>query len=151
MSALWNREASLPNETLRRSCVALHSLPSSAISLSSLLPVVDSGRGKLLAITSDKRSRLAPEVPTVSQTGVLKDFQTSIWTALFAPIGTPEPVLSKIETDIIEALKDPEVVTRLETVGAEVSGMPAAKLREHIQRETGELKKIATEANIHVD
>jgi tripartite-type tricarboxylate transporter receptor subunit TctC len=126
-------------------------VPVSAISLSSLLPVVDSGRVKLLAITSGKRSRLAPEVPTVSQTGVLKDFQSSIWTALFAPIGTPEPVLSKIETDIIEALKDPEVVTRLETVGAEVSGMPAAKLREHIERETGELKKIATEANIHVD
>jgi tripartite-type tricarboxylate transporter receptor subunit TctC len=123
----------------------------SAISLSSLLPVVDSGKVKLLAITSDKRSQLAPAVPTVSETGVLKDFQTSIWTALFAPVGTPEPVVSQIEVDIIAALKDPEVVTRLEKVGAEVSGMPAAKLRERIQRETGELKKIATDANIHVD
>jgi tripartite-type tricarboxylate transporter receptor subunit TctC len=126
-------------------------VPVSAISLSSLLPVVDSGKVKLLAITSDKRSQLAPAVPTVSETGVLKDFQTSIWTALFAPVGTPEPVVSQIEVDIIAALKDPEVVTRLEKVGAEVSGMPAAKLRERIQRETGELKKIATDANIHVD
>jgi tripartite-type tricarboxylate transporter receptor subunit TctC len=126
-------------------------VPVSAISLSSLLPVVDSGKVRLLAITSDKRSRLAPEVPTVSETGVLKDFQTSIWTALFAPVGTPEPVVSQIEADIVAALKDPEVVTRLEKVGAEVSAMPAAKLRERIQRETGELKKIAAEANIRVD
>ena len=126
-------------------------VPLSAVALSSLLPVVDSGKVKLLAITSDKRSRLAPEVPTVSETGTLKDFQTSIWTALFAPVGTPEPIVSKIEADLMEALKDPELVTRLEKVGAEVAAMPAARLREHIQRETDELKKIATEANIRVD
>jgi tripartite-type tricarboxylate transporter receptor subunit TctC len=126
-------------------------VPVSAVSLSSLLPVVDSGKVKLLAITSDKRSSLAPEVPTVGETGVLKDFQTSVWTALFAPVGTPESIVSKIEADLIEALKDPGLVTRLEKVGAEVSGMPAAQLRGHIRRETGELKKIATEANIRVD
>jgi tripartite-type tricarboxylate transporter receptor subunit TctC len=126
-------------------------VPVSAVSLSSLLSVVDSGKVKLLAITSDKRSKLAPEVPTVNETGVLKDFQTSVWTALFAPAGTPESIVSKIEADLIEALKDPGLVTRLEKVGAEVSGMPAAKLREHIQRETDELKRVATQANIRVD
>jgi tripartite-type tricarboxylate transporter receptor subunit TctC len=126
-------------------------VPVSAVSLSSLLSVVDSGKVKLLAITSDKRSKLAPEVPTVNETGVLKDFQTSVWTALFAPAGTPESIVSKIEADLIEALKYPGLVTRLEKVGAEVSGMPAAKLREHIQRETDELKRVATQANIRVD
>jgi tripartite-type tricarboxylate transporter receptor subunit TctC len=126
-------------------------VPVSAVSLSSLLPVVDSGKVKLLAITSAQRTRLAPEVPTVNETGVLKDFQTSIWTALFAPAGTPEAIVSKIEADVIEVLKDPELVTRLSDVGAEVSGMPAAKLRLHIRQETEELKKIANDASIRVE
>lgn len=126
-------------------------VPVSAVSLSSLLPVVDSGKVKLLAITSDKRSALARDVPTVNETGVLRDFQTSIWTALFAPVGTPEAILSKIEADVTEILKDHALVERLEKVGAEVSGMSAAKLRAHIQRETNELKKIANESNIRVE
>jgi tripartite-type tricarboxylate transporter receptor subunit TctC len=126
-------------------------VPVSAVSLSSLLPILDSGKVKLLAITSEKRSSLAPEVPTVSETGVLKDFQTSVWTALFAPAGTPESVVSKIKADLIEVLKEPGLVARLEKVGADVSGMPAAKLRVHIQRETDELRKIANEANIRVE
>jgi tripartite-type tricarboxylate transporter receptor subunit TctC len=123
----------------------------SAISLSSVLPVTDSGKVKLLAITSDKRSNLVPEVPTVNETGVLKSFQTSIWTALFAPAGTPAAIVSQIEADVIEVLKDPVVVTRLEKAGAEPSGMPAAKLRLHIQQETAEFKRIANDANIRVE
>lgn len=126
-------------------------VPVSAVSLSSLLPILDLGKVKLLAITSEKRSSLAPEVPTVSETGVLKDFQTSVWTALFAPAGTPEFVVSKIKADLIEVLKEPGLVARLEKVGADVSGMPAAQLRIHIQRETDELRKIANEANIRVE
>jgi len=126
-------------------------VPVSAVSLSSLLPVVDSGKVKLLAITSNKRSSLAPDVPTVNETGALKDFQTAIWTALFAPVGTPQAIVSKIEADVIEALKDPGLVERLEKAGAQVSGMPAAGLRVHIQHETDELKRIANEANIRVE
>jgi tripartite-type tricarboxylate transporter receptor subunit TctC len=109
-------------------------VPISAVALSSLLPVVDSGKVKLLAITSDKRSSLTPDVPTVNETGVLKDFQSSIWTALFAPVGTPADIVSKIEAYVIDVLKDPALVDRLQKVGAEVSGGPATRLRVHIQR-----------------
>jgi tripartite-type tricarboxylate transporter receptor subunit TctC len=126
-------------------------VPISAVSLSSLLPVIDSGKVKFLAITSEKRSKLAPGVPTVDETGVLKNFQTTIWTGLFAPIGTPEAIVSKIEADVLEALKDPGLVERLEKAGAQASGIPGAKLRVHIQQETNELKRIANEANIHVE
>jgi tripartite-type tricarboxylate transporter receptor subunit TctC len=126
-------------------------VPISAVSLSSLLPVMDSGKVKFLAITSDKRSSLAPGVPTVDETGVLKNFKTEIWTGLFAPVGTPQDIVSKIEADVLEALKDPGLVERLEKAGAQAAGVPAAKLRVHIQQETDELKKIANEANIRVE
>jgi len=126
-------------------------VPVSAVSLSSLLPVVDSGKVKLLAITSESRSNLAPDVPTVNETGVLKGFQTAIWTALFAPTGTPPSILSQVETDVLEALKDPDLVNRLDKAGAQPLVMPSEKLRNHIRQETDELKKIANEANIHVE
>ncbi len=64
-------------------------VPISAIALSSVLSVADSGKVKLLAVTSEKCSQIAPQVPMVNETGVLKDFQSSIWTAVFAPVGTP--------------------------------------------------------------
>ena len=126
-------------------------VPVSAIALSSVVPVVDFGKVKLLAVTSEKRSGVAPQVPTVNETGVLKDFESSIWTAVFAPVGTPAAIVSKIEGDILEALKDPALIERLEKVGAGSAGMPAANLRTHIQRETEDSKKIAKEANIRIE
>jgi tripartite-type tricarboxylate transporter receptor subunit TctC len=126
-------------------------VPISAVSLSSLLPVVDTGKVKLLAITSEKRASLVPNVPTVNETGILKDFQTSIWTALFAPVGTPRDIIAKIQTDLNEAMKDPALIARLEKVGAEVASMPGDKLQAHIRKETDELKKIATEAGIRIE
>jgi tripartite-type tricarboxylate transporter receptor subunit TctC len=125
-------------------------VPVSAIALSSVLPVVDSGKVKLLAITSDKRSSIAPQVPTVNETGVLKNFQSSIWTAVFAPAGTPQEIVSKVEKDILETLKDPDLVARLDKVGAAPAGMPAAGLRDHIVKEAREMKKIASEAKIRI-
>ena len=126
-------------------------VPVSAIALSSVLPVVDSGKVKLLAVTSEKRSDIAPQVPTVNETGVLKNFQTSIWTAVFAPVGTPQAIASKIEADILEALKDAGLIARLEKVGAAPAGMSATNLRTHIARETDEMKKIANEASIRIE
>jgi tripartite-type tricarboxylate transporter receptor subunit TctC len=126
-------------------------VPVSAIALSSVMPVIDTGKIRLLAVTSDKRMSLLPNVPTVMETGVLKDFQSSIWTGLFVPAGTPEPIVAKIEQDLIEVLKDPVVVARLEQVGASAVGMPGAQLRGHIQKEIDELKKLAADANIKLD
>ena len=126
-------------------------VPISAVALSSLLTVADPGKVKLLAITSDRRAALAPDVPTVNETGVLKDFQTSIWTGLFAPVGTPAPIVSKIENDLIEVLKDPDLISRLEKVGANIASMSAVKLREHIRQETDDLKRVAGQAGIRVD
>jgi tripartite-type tricarboxylate transporter receptor subunit TctC len=122
-----------------------------ALALSSVLPLIDSGKIKLLAVTSRKRTGLVPDVPTVIETGVLTDFQSSIWTGLFAPKGTPEPILAKIEADVVEVLNDPAVMSRLEQVGAEAVGMPGAPLKVHIDREIDELTKLATQAGIRLE
>jgi tripartite-type tricarboxylate transporter receptor subunit TctC len=126
-------------------------VPIASIALSSAMPILDSGKVKLLAITALKRSALVPDVPTVAETGVLKDFESSIWTGMFAPAGTPAAIVAKIETDLIAALKEPDIVERLRKAGAEPVGMPANDLKPFIARELNELKKLAAEANIHLD
>ena len=123
----------------------------SAIALSSLMPVVDSGKVKILAVTAAKRASIVPQVPTVNETGVLKDFRSSVWTALFAPLGTPEAIVTKVEADLLDVLNDPEVKSKLEKVGAEVSPIGSAALRNFIRQETDDFKKIAGEANIRVE
>lgn len=126
-------------------------VPIAAVAVSSVLPMVESGKVRLLAVTAGKRISLVPDIPTVMETGVLKDFQSAIWTGLFAPAGTPEPIVAKIEADVIEVLKDGAVISRLDQVGAETVGMPGPALRTHIQKEIDELKKLANDAGIRLE
>ncbi len=122
-----------------------------ALALSTVIQVRDSGKARLLAVTAGRRAKLIPDIPTVNETGVLKDFESSIWTGLFAPRGTPESIASKIQADIIDVLKDPAVIARLGEAGAEAVGMPGTELSERIRTETDHLGKIAKEAGIRLD
>lgn len=121
------------------------------LSITAVIQVKDSGKVRLLAVTSGKRARLIADVPTIKETGVLKDFESSIWTGLFAPSGTPEPIVSKIQADIIAVLEDPAVVARFAELGADAVGMPGAELSRHIRTEIEHLAKIAKEAGIRLD
>jgi tripartite-type tricarboxylate transporter receptor subunit TctC len=119
--------------------------------LSSLGPVKDSGRAKLLAVTSKKRLAMLPDVPTVEETGVLKGFEAAVWTGLFAPKGTPDAIVSKIRTDALEALKDKGLVEKLTAAGAEPTAIAGEELAALIKKETDELSKVAKAANITLE
>lgn len=118
------------------------------VALSAVSPLVDSGNARIVAVTSKTRSRMFPDVPTVQETGVLKDFQASIWTALFAPKGTPADIVAKIQVDTVEVLKDPAFLERLAVVGTDPGDSAGAALVERIKREIDELKKVSKAANI---
>ena len=122
-------------------------VPAGLVALSAVSPLVESGRARLLAVTSTARSKMLPDVPTVIETGVLKEFQASIWTALFVPRGTPDDIVAKIRADAVEALKNGSLLEKLAAVGTD----PGAQLVERIKREIGEISKIAKEANITLD
>lgn len=89
------------------------------VALSAVSPLVDSGQVRLLAVTSTARSKILPDVPTVDETGVLKGFQASIWTALFVPKGTPEEIVVKIRADTLEGLKDSILPEKLAAMGTD--------------------------------
>jgi len=83
------------------------------------LPHVKNGKLRGLAVSSAKRSELAPELPTVSEASGLKDFVTGSWQGFLAAKGTPPEVLERLYVEIDKATKIPEVATRLKELGAE--------------------------------
>lgn len=74
-----------------------------------LLPFAQSGRIKILAVSTRERFPLTPEVPTVAESGGLKDFDSDGWNGILAPAGTPREIVLRINRDINDALATAEV------------------------------------------
>jgi tripartite-type tricarboxylate transporter receptor subunit TctC len=118
----------------------------------SALPYVRSGQVRAYAITGKSRLAAAPDIPTVDEAGA-PGVYISTWFGLFAPKGTPAPVIAKLNAAVVEALADPEVRSRLTDLGQEIP--PAAEqtpaaLAEHLRREIEKWWPIIKEANIKV-
>jgi tripartite-type tricarboxylate transporter receptor subunit TctC len=86
-----------------------------------VLPYVKSGKLKALAVIGNTRSPSLPDVPTVAET--LPGFDVSNWIGIFAPAGTPAPIVSKLNTEIIKIMQQPNVQKRLEAEGAKFKVM----------------------------
>lgn len=78
---------------------------------------VKAGKLKLLAVGSPKRSPLYPDVPTLEEVG-LKNFDADTWFGFYAPAGTPQPVVSRLNTEINKILRSPAFVQRMNAIGA---------------------------------
>jgi len=98
------------------------------------LPHIKSGRIKVLAVASRKRSAMLPNVPTGLEAG-LPGFEAYSWAALFAPAQTPQAVLDKINTDFNAVMKDPEVRRRLLEAGAEADAGTQEQMRQRLRSE----------------
>jgi len=85
------------------------------------MPLIKAGRLQVLAVTSEKRSPVMPELSTLAESG-LRGFDVTSWYALIAPAGTPPAIVSKVQADTASALKQPAVHTRLAGEGAEPVG-----------------------------
>ncbi|CAN7728617.1 tripartite tricarboxylate transporter substrate binding protein [Variovorax paradoxus] len=99
------------------------------------LPLVKSGRLKLLAVTTGKRIALVPELPTMIESGVA-GFEMSSWQAVYAPKGTPKPIVQRLNAEIVKALKQPDVQAKLSgQLAMEIVGSTPEELRDHMARE----------------
>lgn len=93
-------------------------LESAIASIASVVGQVQSGSVRALAVTSEKRSSLTPDVPTVSEAG-LDGFNVAIWWGLLAPAGTDEAIITKVNADVNDVLRQKEFQDLLASVGAE--------------------------------
>ncbi|TFY97493.1 Bug family tripartite tricarboxylate transporter substrate binding protein [Ramlibacter rhizophilus] len=114
--------------------------------VTSAAPQVKGGRINALAVTSEKRSSMLPDVPTLRELGV-GDYDMGSWMGLVVPKGTPQSVITRINTALNDALKSPEFVARMASVGEPVGGSPE-RFRQRIDAERARWSKIVKSENI---
>jgi tripartite-type tricarboxylate transporter receptor subunit TctC len=106
------------------------------------------GRVRAIAMTSPKRSPLAPDVPALAETKGLEGYALENWFGLFAPAATPAPVVEKLSAAVAQVLKDPDLVKRLNELGGEVTPMAPAPFKAFISDESKRFARIVQDANI---
>ncbi|MGE3989774.1 Bug family tripartite tricarboxylate transporter substrate binding protein [Pseudorhodoplanes sp.] len=112
------------------------------------LPLVQSGKLRLLAVATAKPMASLPNVPTVAQT--LPGFESVAWYAVVAPPGTPKAITEKINADINEALRDPAIQERLKKLSAEVVGGSTAETAKYLGAEVDRWNKVIKDANVKI-
>lgn len=102
----------------------------------STLELIQSGKIKAIAVTSEKRNSALPDVPTISESTRVKDFEYSIWSALFAPPNTPEPIAARLTEALNEWVASPENLARINlNASRRLEPMSAAQAAAFLKRE----------------
>jgi tripartite-type tricarboxylate transporter receptor subunit TctC len=112
-----------------------------------VVPLAREGKLRALAITSIKRSALAPDLPTMAESG-FPGFEAVPWFGLFAPAGTPKDVLDKLHSETVKVLAMPEVRKKFDELGLEPVGNTPAEFAAIIRKETPEWAKVIKDAGI---
>ena len=121
-----------------------------AITLNLLGPHFASGKLKPLAVTSAARSTQLPTVPTVAESG-FPGFEAYNWIGVFAPAGTPRPVIARLHDEFVAAVRDPDVRAKLTAVGMEVVGSTPEELDRFVRGEFEHWDKFVREFDIKFD
>jgi tripartite-type tricarboxylate transporter receptor subunit TctC len=112
-----------------------------------VLPLAREGKLRALAISSRKRSALAPELPTMAESG-FPGFEAVPWFGLLAPAGTPKDVLDKLHGETVRTLAMPEVRKKFDDLGLEPVGNTPVEFAAIIRKETPEWAKVIKDAGI---
>ncbi|MBK6004722.1 tripartite tricarboxylate transporter substrate binding protein [Ramlibacter ginsenosidimutans] len=117
--------------------------------LAPALPQIQGGKIRALGVTSARRSSILPDVPAISE--VLPGFDISSWQAVFAPAGVPKPIVDRLAAEMIKAINDPEVKSKLVAQGIEPGGMTPAELAAFQKSEVAKWAKVIKAGNIKLD
>lgn len=115
--------------------------------LTSAVPLINSGKLRALAVTSLKRASEYPNIPTMDESGV-KGFQAVAWNGLSAPARTPREIVNKISNDVAAALRSPDVADKFRREGAEPAIMSPIEFSAFIRDEIVKWGKVAKIAKI---
>jgi tripartite-type tricarboxylate transporter receptor subunit TctC len=113
----------------------------------SAVPLVKAGRIRVIGVSSPKRLSVLPDVPTIAEAG-LKGFRFDSWGAIFVQGKTPRPIIDKLNRAIVNALRDPDIETRMLALGAEPAPTTPAELDKFVVKELAIIQKLANAAGI---
>lgn len=106
------------------------------------LELIQSGKVKAIAVASEKRNPGLPDVPTINESGKIKNFEYSIWSALFAPPGTPQPIVARLNAAVNEWVVSPDNQARVKLNASRQ--MPAMSLAETAAFQKSEQEKFSS-------
>ena len=116
------------------------------VPLLSAQPFMKSGKVRVLAVTTAKRSSALPNVPTMKS--FYPEFESDNWYAFFVPAGTPQEIVTRLNSEILKALKAPDIIDYMSHDGADPVGSTPAELAAHYRSEVVRYAKLIKAANI---
>ena len=111
------------------------------------LPHITSGKIRALAVTSGKRAKVLPDVPTLAESG-LKGFDVASWQAIYAPANTPAPIVKRLNDELTKIVAETAVAARLYTMGVENVPMTPAQFSVFQKAELLKWAKVVKDANV---
>lgn len=118
------------------------------IDLASALPQLRSGKLKALGVTTAQAHPLLPGVPSLSSAPGMAGFDLSYWTAVYAPAGTPTPVLQALNQRIVQFTQSKEIIERFASLGFAIEGSSSAQLEQFTHGEIGKWRDLIAAAGI---
>jgi tripartite-type tricarboxylate transporter receptor subunit TctC len=119
-------------------------------SMTAALPQIQSGKLQALAVTSSERAAHLPDVPTMRELGY-PDFVMYGWSMLFAPAGTPRPIVEKLHDDIAKVVAQPDVAKIIADLGSEPQALSLDELKAYVHREAAFFAGIVKASGARVD
>ncbi|GAC1538446.1 MAG: tripartite tricarboxylate transporter substrate binding protein BugD [Ramlibacter sp.] len=117
------------------------------------VPLIKDSRVKAFGVTTLKRLDVLPNVPTLDEQG-LKGFEVKVWHGMYAPKGTPQPVIEKLTAALRVAMQDPDVKRRLNDLSSDVAPLDkisSAGLRTHLEAEINRWGPVIRKAGVYAD
>jgi tripartite-type tricarboxylate transporter receptor subunit TctC len=112
------------------------------------LPHVKAGNLKLIAVSSGRRSSVAPEVPTVAEAASIPGYDISLWQGFFAPRGTPPEVVARLNQEINKILGESDIKQKLLEAGADVTPISVDQFATFVKAEIGKFQDIIQETGL---
>ncbi|HVR51466.1 MAG TPA: tripartite tricarboxylate transporter substrate binding protein [Pseudorhodoferax sp.] len=118
--------------------------------LVTLVPFVKSGKLRALGVSSAQRVAALPEVPTLAEAG-LPGFEDGTWYGIVAPRGTPQPIVDRLNAEILKMLAQPETRDKLLSMGLEPAGNSPAAFGQMVRAEIAKYAKVVKAGNVKID
>ncbi len=114
------------------------------------LPLVRSGKFRALGVSTAQRSAIAPEIPTIAESGV-PGYDANAWFGLFAPAATPKDIVARLNAEIVKGLQSADLRERLRTLGATPGGGSPENFAVFFRDEVAKWAKVVKSADVRAD